>query len=121
MKLGNPEVEVDVTTQAKMIVPDGTKVLVRPAPKAKKVGSIELSDDAQVQEPAIMATVAAVGPGKRDLGEDIPMRYKVGQLVIISSQSGHPVLLDGKAKDGSRVQVEFRFLEQDSILGSVTL
>ena len=115
------EEPVDVRKQAESIIPDGTKVLVKPAPKASKVGEIHLADTAQAHEPAIMATVISVGPGKRDLGEDVPMRYRPKQLVIISAQSGHPLLLDGVKADGSRVQVEFRFIEQDSILGHVNL
>jgi co-chaperonin GroES (HSP10) len=80
-----------------------------------------LAETSQVTEPSIMATVIAVGPGKKDLGEMVEMRYSVGQLVIVSAQSGHPLLIDGMKADKTRYQVEFRFIEQDSVLGIVNL
>jgi chaperonin GroES len=60
----------------------------------EKVGSIYVPDTAK--EKPQQGKVIAVGPGRRDGKELIPMTVKVGDVVLFSKYGGMEVKQDGK-------------------------
>jgi|SRR3990167_2789587 len=104
------------------IQPELTRILVKVAAARKQTeGGLELPDTMKDDEPCVTALVVAVGPGRRELGEEIPMRFKVKQVVIIERHSGTRVTVTGRSKEGMTSVTEYRFLEQDLVLGRVKL
>lgn len=69
-----------------MIKPLSDYVVLEKAPSEKKVGSIVLTSE---KKQGNVATVIAVGPGKRnEKGELLPISVKAGERVIYREYSG---------------------------------
>ena len=69
-----------------MIKPLSDYVVLEKAPSEKKVGSIVLTSE---KKQGNVATVIAVGPGKRnEKGELLPISVKAGEKVIYREYSG---------------------------------
>ena len=69
-----------------MIKPLSDYVVLEKAPSEKKVGSIVLTSE---KKQGNVATVIAVGPGKRnEKGELLPISVKTGEKVIYREYSG---------------------------------
>ena len=60
----------------------------------KTAGGIIIPDTAK--EKPIQGEVIAVGPGRREKGEAVPMELKVGDRVVYGKYSGTQVELDGE-------------------------
>lgn len=104
------------------IQPELTRILVRVNAAAKRTeGGLELPETMKDEDPCVTAVVVAVGPGRRELGEDIPMRFKPKQVVILGRHTGDRVLITGRTADGRTQVTELRFVEQDLVLGRVNL
>jgi chaperonin GroES len=81
------------------IVPLGDKVLVRPFGKdelEKKSASGIIIPDTVSKEAPDQGEVMAVGPGRYDAGQIIPMTVKVGDKVLFSKYGYEEVKVDGK-------------------------
>ena len=77
-----------------MIKPLQDNVLLEKAPNEKKVGSIILTSEKKTGN---VATVVAVGPGKKDeSGVVTPLTLKEGQKVIYREYSGTEFEDEGK-------------------------
>lgn len=84
-----------------IIKPENNVVMVRIRPRAEKVGNLFVAPNPKNEDPAdkkgdlpVLADVLAVGPGHRmEDGTLIPMRIKVGQVVLLNGLGGIPVLL----------------------------
>ena len=75
--------------------PLGDRVLVEPVEeKETKKGGIIIPDTAK--EKPIQGEVIAVGPGRREKGETIPMELKVGDRVVYGKYSGTQIELDNE-------------------------
>ncbi len=75
--------------------PIGDRVVIEPMEQeAEKVGSIYVPDTAK--EKPQQGKVIAIGQGKRDGKELIPMTVKVGDVVLYSKYGGMEVKHDGK-------------------------
>lgn len=79
------------------IQPLGDRVVVLPADKEEKVSAsgIIIPDTVDKEKPA-KGKVVAVGPGRYDDGELVPMQVKVGQTVLFSKYGYDEVKVDGK-------------------------
>lgn len=79
------------------IQPLGDRVVVLPADKEEKVSAsgIIIPDTVDKEKPA-KGKVVAVGPGRYDDGELVPMQVKVGQMVLFSKYGYDEVKVDGK-------------------------
>ena len=75
--------------------PIGDRVVIEPMEQeAEKVGSIYVPDTAK--EKPQQGKIIAVGPGKRDGKDLIPMSVKAGDTVLFSKYGGMEVKHDGK-------------------------
>ena len=75
--------------------PLADRVIIKPSPAEEKTkGGIILPDTAK--EKPIQGEVIAVGPGRREKGEVVPMELKVGDRVVYGKYSGTQVELDGE-------------------------
>lgn len=93
------------------IQPLGDRVVVAPAEKEEKVSvsGIIIPDTVDKEKPA-KGKVVAVGPGKYDDGELVPMQVKVGQTVLFSKYGYDEVKVDGK---------EYYILSESQILAVI--
>ena len=93
------------------IQPLGDRVVVAPAEKEEKVSAsgIIIPDTVDKEKPA-KGKVVAVGPGKYDDGELVPMQVKVGQTVLFSKYGYDEVKVDGK---------EYYILSESQILAVI--
>lgn len=90
------------------IKPLGDRVVVKPLAKEEKsVSGIIIPDTVDKEKPA-KGTVVAVGAGRYDDGELIPMTVKVGDKVLFSKYGYDEVKVDGE---------EYFILSESSILG----
>ena len=68
-----------------MIRPLQDNVLLEKVPNEKKVGSIVLTSEKKAGN---IATVIAVGPGKKEDGKIVPIAVKEGEKVVYREYSG---------------------------------
>jgi len=68
-----------------MIRPLQDNVLLEKVPNEKKVGSIVLTSEKKAGN---VATVVAVGPGKKEDGKVVPIAVKEGEKVVYREYSG---------------------------------
>lgn len=80
-------------------------LLKRNEPKEEVRGGIYIPDSAK--EKPLEAEVVAVGPGKRENGELLPLTVKVGDRVLVGKYAGTEVKID---------DVEHIVLREDEIL-----
>lgn len=92
--------------------PLGDRVVVRPSEKEgeKKLASGIIIPETIDKEKPAQGTVVAVGPGKYDDGELVPMQVKVGDTVIFSKYGYDEVKIEGQ---------EYYILSESNILGIV--
>lgn len=91
--------------------PAGDRVLIKPlaAGDEKSPAGIIIPDTARKEKPE-RGTVVAVGEGKRtDKGELIPVRYKVGDVVMFSRYGYDELEID---------DVEYFIVSESNILGT---
>jgi chaperonin GroES len=70
--------------------PLGDRVVVRPLEEAEEMrGGLYIPDTAK--EKPLQGEIVAVGPGRFEKGERIPMEVKVGQKVLYSKYAGTDV------------------------------
>jgi chaperonin GroES len=83
-------------TKAKYKVhPLADRVAIRPLEETETMkGGLYIPDTAK--EKPIQGEIIAVGPGRREKGEVIPMELKVGDRVIYGKYSGTQVELDNE-------------------------
>jgi chaperonin GroES len=95
------------------ISPLGDRVVVKPADKAEEktlASGIIIPETVDKERPS-KGTVVAVGPGKYDDGDLIPMSVKVGDTVLFSKYGFDEVKIDG---------TEYYILSESSILGIIS-
>jgi len=77
------------------VFPLADRVVIRPMEEtATMKGGLYIPDTAK--EKPIQGDVLAVGPGRREKGEVVPMELKVGDRVVYGKYSGTQVELDGE-------------------------
>src|SRR5947209_16832891 len=77
------------------IFPLADRVAIRPMEETETMkGGLYIPDTAK--EKPIQGEILAVGPGRREKGEVIPMELKVGDRVIYGKYSGTQVELDNE-------------------------
>jgi chaperonin GroES len=77
------------------IFPLTDRVVIRPLEETETMkGGLYIPDTAK--EKPIQGEVLAVGPGRREKGDFVPMELKVGDRVIYGKYSGTQVDLDGE-------------------------
>jgi len=83
-------------TKSKLKVsPLADRVAIRPIEETETMkGGLYIPDTAK--EKPIQGEVLAVGPGRREKGEVVPMELKVGDRVVYGKYSGTQVELDGE-------------------------
>jgi chaperonin GroES len=81
-------------TKSKMkIQPLGDRVVIRPLEEAEQMrGGLYIPDTAK--EKPMQGEIVAVGPGRFEKSERVPMELKVGQKVLYGKYSGTEVTLD---------------------------
>ena len=90
--------------------PLGDRVVVEAASKEEVSASGIIIPDTAKQEKPERGTVVAVGPGKFDDGERVPMTVKVGDTVIFSKYGYDEVKVDGQ---------EYYILSESSVLAII--
>lgn len=92
------------------IKPLGDRVLVKRLDEAEeqKVGGIIIPDTAK--EKPQEAEIVAVGPGRREDGQLIPLEVKEGDKVLIGKYSGTEVKIEGE---------EFLIMREDDVLAII--
>src|SRR6267378_1822244 len=81
------------TSQKYRVYPLADRVAIRPMEETEK-GGLYIPDTAK--EKPIQGEVIAVGPGRREKGETIPMELKVGDRVVYGKYSGTQIELDNE-------------------------
>jgi len=77
------------------IFPLADRVAIRPLEEtATMKGGLYIPDTAK--EKPIQGQVVAVGPGRREKGEVVPMELKLGDRVVYGKYSGTQVELEGE-------------------------
>ena len=77
------------------IVPLADRVAIRPMEETETMkGGLYIPDTAK--EKPIQGEVIAVGAGRREKGEVVPMELKVGDRVVYGKYSGTQVELEGE-------------------------
>ena len=83
------------TSQKFKVYPLADRVARRPMEETETMmGGLDIPDTAK--EKPIQGEVIAVGPGRREKGEAVPMELKVGDRVVYGKYSGTQVELDGE-------------------------
>jgi chaperonin GroES len=76
------------------VYPLADRVAIKPLEETETMkGGLYIPDTAK--EKPIQGEVIAVGPGRREKGEVVPMELKVGDRVVYGKYSGTQVELDG--------------------------
>ena len=93
--------------------PLGDRVVVLPSGKEgeKKLASGIIIPETVDKEKPAQGTVVAVGPGKYDDGELVPMQVKVGDTVLFSKYGYDEVKIE---------EQEYYILSESNILGIVS-
>lgn len=89
--------------------PLGDRIVVKPVEKEEKTKSGIVLPDTAKEKPQ-EGEVVAVGPGKYEKGERVPMEVKVGDRVIYSKYGGTEVKIEGE---------EYLILNQTEVLAIV--
>jgi len=77
------------------VFPLADRVAIRPMEETETMkGGLYIPDTAK--EKPIQGEVMAVGPGRMEKGEKVPMELKVGDRVVYGKYSGTQVELDGE-------------------------
>ncbi|MGH7548457.1 MAG: co-chaperone GroES [Gemmatimonadales bacterium] len=77
------------------VFPLADRVAIKPIEETETMkGGLYIPDTAK--EKPIQGAVIAVGPGRREKGELIPLELKVGDRVVYGKYSGTQVELDGE-------------------------
>ena len=77
------------------VFPLADRVAIRPLEETEQMkGGLYIPDTAK--EKPIQGDILAVGPGRMEKGERVPMELKVGDRVIYGKYSGTQVELDGE-------------------------
>jgi chaperonin GroES len=77
------------------LFPLADRVAIRPIEETETMkGGLYIPDTAK--EKPIQGDVIAVGPGRREKGEVVPMELKVGDRVVYGKYSGTQVELEGE-------------------------
>ena len=77
------------------VFPLADRVAIRPMEETETMkGGLYIPDTAK--EKPIQGEIIAVGPGRIEKGEKVPMELKVGDRVIYGKYSGTQVELDGE-------------------------
>jgi len=77
------------------VFPLADRVAIKPIEETETMkGGLYIPDTAK--EKPIQGKVIAVGPGRREKGELIPLELKVGDRVVYGKYSGTQVELDGE-------------------------
>jgi len=77
------------------VFPLADRVAIRPMEETETMkGGLYIPDTAK--EKPIQGEILAVGPGRREKGEVVPMELKVGDRVVYGKYSGTQVELDGE-------------------------
>src|SRR5260221_8082022 len=77
------------------VFPLADRVAIRPMEETETMkGGLYIPDTAK--EKPIQGEIIAVGPGRREKGETVPMGVKVGDRVVYGKYSGTQVELDGE-------------------------
>ena len=95
------------------LVPLADRVLIEPIieePESKTKSGIYLPDSIQKEKPE-EGIVIAVGEGKYESGQLVPMRVKVGDKVIFSKYAYEQIKVDGK---------EYYMFKEENILAIIT-
>lgn len=92
-----------------MLKPLGDKVALQYLKEEEKTESGILLPDSAKEKPQV-AVVVAVGPGKCEKGQNVPIPVKVGDKVIASQYSGTEVKLD---------EEEYTIVSQSDILAVI--
>ena len=83
------------TTPKYKVYPLADRVAIRPMEETETMkGGLYIPDTAK--EKPIQGEVIAVGPGRREKGEAVPMELKVGDRVVYGKYSGTQVELDNE-------------------------
>src|SRR5438094_309537 len=84
------------TSKTKLkVFPLADRVAIRPIEETETMkGGLYIPDTAK--EKPIQGVIIAVGPGRREKGELVPMELKVGDRVIYGKYSGTQVELEGE-------------------------
>ena len=91
------------------LTPLGERVLVRRVQEAETVrGGIIIPDTAK--EKPQEGVVVAVGTGKYDKGQHVPMTVKEGDRILFGKYSGSDIKLDGQ---------EYLIMREDEVLGVI--
>jgi len=77
------------------VYPLADRVAIRPTEETETMkGGLYIPDTAK--EKPIQGEVIAVGPGRREKGDVVPMELKVGDRVVYGKYSGTQVELEGE-------------------------
>lgn len=77
------------------VFPLADRVAIRPLEDTETMkGGLYIPDTAK--EKPIQGEVIAVGPGRTEKGERVPMELKVGDRVVYGKWEGTPVEIDGE-------------------------
>ncbi len=92
------------------ITPLGDRIVVRPSDKEgeKKLASGIIIPETVDKERPAKGKVVAVGPGKYEEGNRVPMQVKVGDVVLFSKYGYDEVKIEGQ---------EYYILSESGILG----
>ncbi len=83
-------------TESIALTPLADRVVVAPFPKDEATASGILIPDSANRDKPERGTVVAVGPGRYDDGDLLPMSLVVGDVVLFSKYGYDEVKLDGK-------------------------
>ena len=91
------------------VFPLADRVVIKPLEETETMkGGLYIPDTAK--EKPIQGEVMAVGPGRREKGELVPMEHKVDDRVIYGKYSGTQVEIDG---------VEYLIIKEADVLAKV--
>jgi|CXWL01.1.fsa_nt_gi chaperonin GroES len=100
-----------MATKKISITPLGDRVVVQAAsPEEKTASGIIIPDTAKHEKPS-QGVVVAVGEGKYDDGDLVPMTVKVGDTVLFSKYGYDEIKVDGE---------EYFILPESSVLAVIT-
>ena len=83
-------------TESVALSPLGDRVVVFPLAKEESTASGILIPDSAKQERPEQGTVVAVGPGRYDDGDLLPMTVKIGDTVLLPKYGPVEVKINGK-------------------------
>ncbi len=95
VSLKHPRRSPDMAQSAAKVAPLADRVVVKPLEEAEQMrGGLYIPDTAK--EKPQQGSVVAVGPGRYEKDQRIPMDVKVGDKVLYGKYSGTEVTIDGE-------------------------